>query len=168
VFRPPDRQCSHLGPLTLFCKADTLLIASCLFWSENWLLVYFLPHPSPIVCFTSMGFLVTQILSQHKPSCILSQHEVHCQCTVERLVDAPPFSLLFDTSLFQTLLIHSCTICRAVTILGSLLTSNRRICLLICFQAPVTQSRCLRTSSSADPHLIAFGTPLFHVDFRYS
>jgi len=24
VFRPPDRQCSHLGPLVLFCKADTL------------------------------------------------------------------------------------------------------------------------------------------------
>jgi len=31
-----------LEPLTLFCTADTLLIASCLFWSENWLLAYFL------------------------------------------------------------------------------------------------------------------------------
>jgi len=43
VFHPPDCQCSHLGPLALFCTADTLLIASCLFWSENWLLAYFLP-----------------------------------------------------------------------------------------------------------------------------
>ena len=26
VFHLPDRQCSHLGPLALFCIADTLLI----------------------------------------------------------------------------------------------------------------------------------------------
>jgi len=34
------------------------------------------------------------------------------------------------------------------------------------FQAPVTRSWCLRTSSSEDPRLIAFYTPLFHVDFQ--
>ena len=45
--------CSHLGPLALFCTADTLLIASCLFWLENWLLAYFLPPPFPIVSFAS-------------------------------------------------------------------------------------------------------------------
>jgi len=96
VFHPPDRQCSHLGPLALFCTADTLLIASCLFWSENsgWLLAYFLPPPSPIVSFAAMDFFVTQILPKHKPSCILSQHEVCYPCTVERLVDASPFFLL--------------------------------------------------------------------------
>jgi len=55
VFQPPDHQCSHLGPLALFCTADTLLIASCLFWSENWLVAYFLPPPSPIVSFASIG-----------------------------------------------------------------------------------------------------------------
>ena len=36
--------------------ADPLLIASCLSWSENWLLAYCLPLPSPIVSFTAMGF----------------------------------------------------------------------------------------------------------------
>ena len=34
-----------------------LLIASCLSWSENWLLAYCLPLPSPIVSFAAMGFL---------------------------------------------------------------------------------------------------------------
>jgi len=38
------------------CTADTLMIASCLFWSENWLLAYFLPPPSPIASFATMGF----------------------------------------------------------------------------------------------------------------
>jgi len=47
VFHPPDRQCS-LGPLALFCTADTLLIASCLFWSEILLLAYFLPPDSQL------------------------------------------------------------------------------------------------------------------------
>ena len=51
-----DCQCSHLGPLALFCTADTLLIASCLFWSEIWLLAYFLPLPSPIVSYDAMVF----------------------------------------------------------------------------------------------------------------
>jgi len=37
-----------------------------------------------------------------------------------------------------------------------------------CSQAPVTRSRCLRTSSSADPRPIAFRTTLFHVDFQSS
>jgi len=58
-------------------------------------------------------FLVTQILPQHKPSCILSQHEVIIiicyTCTVERLVDASPFFLLLDSSLFETLFIYPCT-----------------------------------------------------------
>jgi len=82
--------------------ADSL-VAYCLFWSENWLLAYFLPPPSPIVCFASMGF---QTFSQNNPSCILSQHEVRYPCTVERLVDTSPFLLLLDTSLFETNLIH--------------------------------------------------------------
>jgi len=34
---------------------------------------------------------------------------------------------------------------RAGTILGSWLTSSRRLCLLICFRAPVTRTWCLRT-----------------------
>jgi len=46
--------------------------------------------------------------------------------------------------------------------------TTRRLFALICFQAPVTRSQCLRTSSSADPRLIAFRTPLFHVDFQFS
>jgi len=54
VFQPPDRECSHLGPLALFCTADTLLIAPCLCWLENCLLAYFLPLPSSIVSFASM------------------------------------------------------------------------------------------------------------------
>jgi len=45
---------------------------------------------------------------------------------------------------------------------------TRRLCLLIYFQAPVTRSRCLRTSSSADPRLTVFCTLLFHVAFRSS
>ena len=56
-----------------------------------------------------MGFFVTQILPQHKLSCILSQHEGRYPCTVERLVDASPFSLLLDTNICETLLIHPCT-----------------------------------------------------------
>jgi len=56
VFQPPDRQCSHLGPLALFCTAATLLTASCLFRSENWLLASFLLPPTTIVSFASMGF----------------------------------------------------------------------------------------------------------------
>ena len=47
--------------------------------------------------------------SINKPSCILSQHKVCYPCTVERLVDASPFLLLPDTSLFEPLLIHPCT-----------------------------------------------------------
>ena len=121
VFHPPDSQCSHLrlGPLALFCTANTLLIVSCLFWSENWLLAYFLPPPSPIVSFGAMEFFVTQILPQHKPSCILSQHEVCYPCTVERLVDVSPFFLLPDTSLFETSSSIHVPCCKAVTILGS-------------------------------------------------
>ena len=64
-------------------------------------------------------FFVTQILPQHKPSCILSQHEVCYPCTVERLLDTP----LFFFSLIQVCLKSSSSIhvpcCRAVTILGS-------------------------------------------------
>ena len=45
-------------------------------------------------------FFVSQKLSQHKHSCNLSQHEVR-SCTAERLVDASPFFLLLDTSLFE-------------------------------------------------------------------
>ena len=41
----------NLGPLALFCTADTLLIASCLFCLENWLFTYFLLQPTPIVSF---------------------------------------------------------------------------------------------------------------------
>ena len=53
------------------------------------------------------NFVVTQILSQHKPSCILSQHEGRHPCTVERQVGASPFSILLDTSLFENLrIIH--------------------------------------------------------------
>jgi len=55
------------------------------------------------------NFFVTRIFPQHKPSCILSQHEVHCPCTVERLVDASPFFLLLDTSFFKTFLTCPCT-----------------------------------------------------------
>jgi len=51
-------------------------------------------------------FFVTQILPQHKPSCILSQHEVCYLCTIERLLYASPFFLLLDTSLLETLLNH--------------------------------------------------------------
>ena len=42
------------GLSKLFCIADTLLIASCLLWLENWL--HFLPPPVPNVCFASMEF----------------------------------------------------------------------------------------------------------------
>ena len=70
-----------------------------------WVMTYVLP--------------VTQILPQHEPSCILSQHQVCYPCAVERLVDVSPFFLLPDTSLFETLLIHPVPCCRAVTILGS-------------------------------------------------
>ena len=54
-------------------------------------------------------FSVTQILPQHEPFCILSQHEVCYPCTVERRLDTSPFFLLLHTSLFETLLIHPCT-----------------------------------------------------------
>jgi len=85
----PDYQSSHLGPLALFCTADTLLIASCLFWLvQNWLLAYFLPPSSPIDFFAFVNFFVTRILPHHKPSCILSQHEVCYPFAVERLVGA--------------------------------------------------------------------------------
>ena len=109
-----------LEPLTLFCTADTLLIVFCLFWSKDWLLA---PPPSPIVSFTSMGFFCPSNTSPATtPSCILSQHEVRCPCSVERLVDASPFPLLLDTGL-QGFLKPSSSIhvpcCRAVTILGS-------------------------------------------------
>jgi len=45
-------------------------------------------------------FFVTQILSQHEPSCILSQHEVCYPCAVERLVDVstPLFHVDFRSS----------------------------------------------------------------------
>ena len=44
VFQPPDRQCSHLGPLALFCTADNLLIASCKISTLN------KPFPNPWLC----------------------------------------------------------------------------------------------------------------------
>jgi len=49
------------------------------------------------------------VLPQHKPSCILSQNDFCYLCAVERLVDASPFFILLDTSLFETLLINPCT-----------------------------------------------------------
>ena len=51
-----------------------------------------LPLPSRIVSFAAIGFFVTQIPAQHKPSCILSQYEVCYPCTIMRLVNASPFS----------------------------------------------------------------------------
>ena len=54
-------------------------------------------------------FLVIQVLFQHKLFCILSMHEVRYPCAVKRLVDASHRSLLLDTSLCATLLIHPCT-----------------------------------------------------------
>jgi len=64
--------------------------------------------PNSRLCFHGI-FLVTQILPRHKPSCILYQHEVCHPCAVERLVGASPFFLLLDTSLFETVIIHPCT-----------------------------------------------------------
>jgi len=37
-------------------SAQPTLIVSCLFWSGNYLLAYFLPPQSPIVSFAAMGF----------------------------------------------------------------------------------------------------------------
>jgi len=56
-----------------------------------------------------MDFLVNQMISQHKLSCILSQHQVRYPRAVERLVDASPVFLLLHTSLFESLFIHPCT-----------------------------------------------------------
>jgi len=52
---------------------------------------------------------VTQILSQHKLSSILSQHEVRYPCAIERLVDASPFFLFLDSSLFEFVFTHPFT-----------------------------------------------------------
>ena len=157
MFQPPDRQCSHFGPLVLFCKAHTLLIACCQnFWFAGWLLAYFLPLSSPNVSFASM----------HIPSCILLQCEVRSPCAKERLVDAYLFSLTL-IQVFLNLFSSVYVPChRAVTTLGSKLTSNRRPCLLIYYQASVTRSQCLRTLFSTDTRLINFHTPLLYVDFR--
>jgi len=65
-------------------------------------------HPNCLLRCHGIVF-VTQILPQQKPSCILSQREVCCTCTVERLVDVSPFFPLLNTSLSETLLIHPCT-----------------------------------------------------------
>ena len=82
----------------------------------------------------------------------VSQYEVRQSCAVKRLLGASPFFLLLDTSHFETLLIHDdCDYYYSWS-----------------FQAPVTRSWCLHTSSSADPRLIAFHTPLFHVIFQSS
>ena len=54
---------------------------------------------------------LTQILPQHKPSCILSQYEVCYMYSRERGCWMPPlFFLLLDTRLFETLLVHPCTV----------------------------------------------------------
>jgi len=63
--RPPHRQCSHLGPFALFCTANTLLIASCLFWQENWLLAYSCHHHPQSSPSFPWDFFVTQMLSQN-------------------------------------------------------------------------------------------------------
>jgi len=43
-------------------------------------------------------------------SCLSMESATHVvPCTVERLVGASPFFLLLQTSLFETLLIHPCT-----------------------------------------------------------
>jgi len=74
------------------------------------------PQSSPLL---PWDFFVTQILPQHKPSCVLSQHQVCYPCTVERLVDASSFF----SSLIQACLKPSSSIhvpcCRHITILGS-------------------------------------------------
>jgi len=49
------------------------------------------------------------LLKQDMSTGEVSWHEVCYPCTVERLVDASPFFLLLDTSLFETLFIHTCT-----------------------------------------------------------
>ena len=109
VFHPPDLQCSHLGPLALFCTADTLLIASCLSWSENWLLVYILPPPSPIVSFASMGFLCHSNTALLHPVSAWSPIPMYCREAGGCL----PFLFLLDTILFETLLIHPCTMLKS-------------------------------------------------------
>ena len=70
--------------------------------------------PSPL-----WDFCVTQILPQHEPSCILSQHEVCYQCAVERLVDVSPFFLLPDASFLKPSSSIHVPCCKAITILGS-------------------------------------------------
>ena len=57
-------------------------------------------------CFWNL--YITQLFSRHNLSCILSQYEVRYPCAAERLVDASPFSLLLDTSPFESLFIHPC------------------------------------------------------------
>ena len=108
MFHPPDCQCSHLGPLALFGTADTLLIASCLLWSENWLLAYFLPLPSPIVLFSeSSGLAWMTRLASSMRTIILDV----CQCdqTIWYMLCLPrtearargaPFTHLFSFSYF--------------------------------------------------------------------
>ena len=54
-------------------------------------------------------FVVTQILLQYKPSCILSQYEVWYSCTVERLVEPPLFFSSLIHALLEFLLIYPCT-----------------------------------------------------------
>ena len=54
-------------------------------------------------------FVVTQILLQYKPSCILSQYEVCYSCTVERLVEPPLFFSSLIHALLESLLIYPCT-----------------------------------------------------------
>ena len=77
---------------------------------------------------------------------------------------------LFFFSLIQVFMKPSSSFyvpcCRAVTILPSLLTSTRRLCLPMYLQAPVTRSRCLRTSSSADPHPIVLRSGNYIINER--
>ena len=103
---------------------------------------------------------------------MLSQHEVRYPYAVERLVHALPFFLLLDTSLFETLLIHPCTMSqsRYITRVISYIDSPSLFADLSpgSCHTMIPVPRGLRTSSFADPHLIAFRTPLVHVNIRSS
>ena len=52
---------------------------------------------------------IKNLFRPFSPASFISQHEICYPCTVEGLVDVSPLFLLLDTSLFENLLIHPCT-----------------------------------------------------------
>lgn len=97
MFQQLDCQCSHFGLLTLYCAADNLMSASCLFWLAwaDWLSVLATAILNRLLCLHEICLLFKYFPSINFPASFLSMKPApHVWwCVMQRLMDASFFPL---------------------------------------------------------------------------